>query len=123
MYKYVLGCIYTHYHGGNVFIRFENFKKAGYTEDYYSIFLRWGGNGTIHLLKFRAATHLLAFLINMCVFFSRFKHLLILAPTIETTRANLVLFFLPWWMPTTSSCLLTLDNLVQCSLVYYFFHL
>ena len=30
-YKYVLECIYTHYHGGYVFIWFGNFKMAYYT--------------------------------------------------------------------------------------------
>ena len=51
MYKYVLRCIYAHYHGGYVFIWFRNFKKAGYKERKYSIFFLGWGERNYMLLK------------------------------------------------------------------------
>ena len=35
-YRYVLECIYTHYHGGYVFIWFRNFKRAYFTKRIYT---------------------------------------------------------------------------------------
>ena len=58
-YKYVVGCIYTHYHGGYIFIWFGNFKKAGYTECNYSIFFIFWGTELYAQEKLRAAKHML----------------------------------------------------------------
>ena len=37
MFKYVLERIYTHYHGGYVFIQFGNFKRAYYMKCIYTL--------------------------------------------------------------------------------------